>query len=95
MIVVMNDKKFVCLCRVKCIRMKICELNQICLMVNWIGKYIYVQVIFIDGSNVIVSVLINEKGFQGVISNCDVVVVIGLLIVECVKEKGVIKVVFD
>lgn len=92
----MMDKKFVCLCRVKCICFNICEFGQICLFVYCILCYIYVQIISVVGDWVLVMVSIVEKDLcEVVIGNVDVVLKVGELIVKCVKEVGIECVVFD
>jgi len=91
----MNDKKFSRLRRAKRTRMKIRELGQTRLTVNRSNQHIYAQVISGDGSSVIASASTKEKGFQGATSNRDAAAVVGKLIAERAKEKGVSKVAFD
>lgn len=92
------DKKAARLRRATRARKKIQELGGNRLVVYRTPRHIYAQVIASNGSEVLAAASTVEKGFKGPDSgtgNVDAAKVVGTLIAERAKEKGVEAVSFD
>lgn len=92
------DKKFACICCATCARRKLQELGATCLVVHRTPRYIYAQVIALNGFEVLVAAFTVEKAIAEQLKytgNKDAAAAVGKAVAERALEKGIKDVFFD